>query len=136
MATELAHAVGIAGSLRFFGDWFGGRPYENVHRLTRVEAQEDSLILRFDAGELLTVWQPQGLEVREKREYPYASLVIGRASRVRWESYYYGRPQVAENLRLIDYVVADEGVRRSTNWEPQLQGRSSEDSSKPAVELF
>jgi hypothetical protein len=121
--------------LRFFGDWFG-RPYDNRHVLTGATAEKDTLVLRFDGGEVLRVWQPRGLEVRPKSRYPHPTLVISRASRVHWESYYYGRPHVPTNLRFIDYVAAEGRVHRTTNWEPQLQGESTEDASKSAVELI
>jgi len=135
MAAELTRAPGLVGSLRFFGDWFGG-PRENVHVMTHVDVEDDMLVLRFGGGECLRIWHPRGLELRRTREYPYPALVIARASRVRWESYYYGRPQTPENLRFIEYTIGAGGVQRTTNWESQLQGHSTEDSSRPAVELF
>jgi hypothetical protein len=135
MAEELARVTGLGGSLRFFGDWFGG-PRDNVHILTNIEVEDDTLVLRFDAGECLRIWHPRGLELRRSHEYPHPSLVIAAASRVRWESYYYGRPQTPENLRFIDYTIGAGRVERTTNWEAQLQAQSTEDSSRPAVELY
>jgi hypothetical protein len=134
MAAELSRASELAGTLRFFGDWFG-RPRDNIHVLTDVEVVDDTLVLRFDAGERLRIWHPRGLELR-RREYPHPTLVIAEASRVRWESYYYGRPQTPENLRFIDYTAGAGRVDRTTNWETHLQEQSTEDSSLPAVELF
>jgi len=139
IAEQLAKAVGTGGTLRFFGDWFG-RPHDNFHRLESATVDEESLVLRFDGGDVLKVWQPEGLETRlppeHVRDYRYPSVVIMRATRVRFESYYYGRPQLEENRRFIEYVVHGQNVSRRSNWDPRLLPRATVERSSPAVELY
>lgn len=91
------------GSFRFYGEWFGGRAYENQHTLTSVHGDEHRLVLGFDEQETLTVDDPMGvLVVREE-------LRIARASRVRWEWFAYGCAQTAENLYVLEYRAATDG---------------------------
>jgi hypothetical protein len=66
-ATEIAERIASAlpdlkrGTLRMFGDWFG-RPWDNLHTIVAAEAEENCLILHFDEGETLRVWEPGGDE--------------------------------------------------------------------------
>jgi len=136
IAAEISTASGIAGSIRIFGDWFGGRPRENIHLLVRVESDGDLLKLAFDAGEHLTIWQPRGLKLEPESRYPDAKITIDGADRVLWEWFYYGRPQTAENLRFLDYRNVGNAIQRTTNWEANLDWRSTEDASKAALELY
>jgi hypothetical protein len=53
------------GSLCLFGEWFGGRPYENQHTFTAVRVDDQAVVLNFDDGETLTVWNPAGVSVTE-----------------------------------------------------------------------
>jgi len=55
---------------------------------------------------------------------------------VRWEWYYYGRPETTENLRFLDYSVAGRKIVRSSNLEPALQEESTAKASESALELF
>ena len=80
-----------SGTLRMFGDWFG-KPWDNFHTLVSAEAEGNCLVLTFDAGETLRVWDPAGFEGDA------ATFRIQRASRVRWQWYYYGRPHLPEDL--------------------------------------
>jgi hypothetical protein len=138
-AEQLAKAVGTGGTLRFFGDWFG-RPHDNIHLLESATVDQGWLVIHFDGGDVLRVWQPQGLELRlppeHPRDYASPSLVIRKAGRVRWESYYYGRPKGPENLRFIEYVVRGRNVERRSNWEHRLLPKATVDVSSPAVELY
>jgi hypothetical protein len=110
------------GSLCFFGEWFGGRPYDGQHTLTRVSGDENEL----DEGETLAIWNPAGASVAKD------GLRIARASRVRWEWFYYGRPKVAENRYSLDYRVDPEGavtVEDTGDWyEPRHQPDPSADA--------
>ena len=92
------------GSLCLFGEWFGGRPYENQHTLTAVRVDDGAVVLNFDEGETLTVWNPARVSVTED------GLRIARASRVRLEWFYYGRTQAPENRYSIDYQVDSDGA--------------------------
>jgi hypothetical protein len=115
------------GTLRMFGDWFG-RPYDNIHTVVGAEADGELLRVEFDEHETLSVWNPEDAVISED------VFRIGRASRVRWEWFYYGRPQTSENLYAVDYVVENESISVSdtADWyEPQ----HDPDLSAPAVEL-
>jgi hypothetical protein len=117
-----------AGTLRFWGHWFG-RPMDNVHRIVRCEADADTLRIWFDGGETLTVEAPVGFEVSAD------AFWIGDADRVRWEWFYYGRAQTPENLYYEEFVRAPEGVVATTNvdwYKPNLQPSARE----KAVELL
>jgi len=59
IATEINRTVSKikAGSLRFFGEWFG-RPYDNGHQVVSASAVENVLTIRFNEDETLSVWDP------------------------------------------------------------------------------
>jgi len=113
------------GSLCFFGEWFG-RPYDNQHAITSVRIENDSVVLSFDEGEKLAVWGPAGVSVAAD------GLRIAQARRVRWEWFYYGRPQTPENLYYLDYRVEGDGsitVADTADWyEPRHQPDPSADA--------
>ena len=125
-ALEAMPASERWGSLCFYGEWFGGRPYENQHTLTDVDGDESSTAMSFDEGETLTVWDPAGVSVADD------GLRIARASRVRWEWFYYGRPKTPENRYSIDYRVDNRGVIAVTDtadwYEPHHRPDASADS--------
>ncbi len=117
-----------SGTLRFWGIWFG-KPYDNHHRITGSEAERDFVQFRFDANERLSVWSPEDFEAGE------AMFRIARAARVRWEWYYYGRPQTDENFCFMDFIVTPAGfdVRQGPLLaEPNLQP----DATEAAVEML
>src|SRR5262245_42487608 len=87
-----------SGTLRIWGDWFG-RPYDNHHRLVGAETDDAALILTFDEDECLSVWHPEGAEIDA------TVFRIQRASRVRWEWFYYGRPQLPQNRFFLEYTL-------------------------------
>ena len=96
--------------------------------ITGAEAHGDAVILRFDEDETLTVWNPDGATISED------AFRIERASQLRWEWFYYGRPRRPENLYVIEYVPADDGlaVRDTSDWfEPE----HDPDPTAPAVEI-
>lgn len=116
-----------AGTLRFWGQWFG-RPMDNFHQIVRCEADGDTLRLWFDEGEVLTVDAPVGFEASG------TTFWIKDAKRVRWEWFYYGRPKTPENLYYEDYIRTAEGISAGTNvdwYKPNLQPSARE----RAVEL-
>lgn len=118
-------------SLRFFGEWFGGRR-DNVHTVVGVASDDDVLRLEFDEGETLTVWNPKGITATQ------ATLLIEDATRLRWEWFYYGRPRTPENLYWIEYVRGEDGQIRVTDTfvaiVPEIV--HSPDESAPAVEMI
>ena len=134
-AADLVRAVSDAlpdikrGSLVVFGDIFGGR-IDNIHWVVGAVANDDgTATVRFNMGESLTVWDPSGIEVSP------TDFRIMRAGRVRWEWFYYGRPQTPENRFFIEHevsgttVVARDNVDRApTSYQPSLL--------RPAVELL
>jgi hypothetical protein len=99
-----------SGSLAVFGDIFGGR-IDNIHVVTSARAAEDSewLIIEFDQGETLEIWDPADASIAAQE------FRIQRASRVRWECFYYGLPHSAENRYFIEHVRQDDRILVTTN---------------------
>jgi hypothetical protein len=60
--------------------------------------------------------------------------VIQRASRVRWEWFYYGRPKLPENRFFVEHVVSGLGIEASTNVQ-WAQGRFQPSRAEPAVSI-
>jgi len=110
-----------------FGEWFG-RAWDNSHEITSAMGSGNLLEMRFDESETLCVWDPKDAVI-SKDEFQ-----IARASRVRWQWFYYGRPQRPENLHTIEYRVSGHSISVSdtTDWyEPE----HNPDVTAPAVEL-
>lgn len=122
-AERLARLIGeqprpVHGSLRTFGDWFG-KPYDNDHQVTGATAAGDRLVVDFDEGERLTVWNPRGGFIDATN-----GLLIGRADRVRFEHIYHGRPRTEANRYVIEHVVDGTSVSASTTadwYEPHFR---------------
>lgn len=117
------------GSLVVFGDIFGGR-IDNIHVVRSAQAvgTPERLIIEFDDEETLEVWDPNGATVSA------AELRIDRATKVRWEWFYYGRPRTPDNRYFIEHSNAGGVVTAMTNidWATPAFSPSSE---RPAVEL-
>lgn len=120
----------LYGSVKFYGDWFG-RPMDNCHIITGARAEGDCLTIRFKEDETLKVWDPDGLKIDIKK----GKLKISKALRVRWEWFYYGRPQTPENLFFIEYTPGPSDVRVNTDadWDVSKHETSLQE---PAVELL
>jgi hypothetical protein len=117
-----------AGTLRFWGEWFG-RPHDNVHRLIGRNADADLLQMYFDESEVLSVWSPHGLAIGEHM------FRIADATRVRWEWFYYGRPQTAANRYFEEFVRIADRIEATTNvdwYEPTLRP----EPARAAVEIL
>ncbi len=97
-----------AGSLRFWGDWFG-KPYDNCHTISRCTAQDRVLLIEFEDGGKLTVTDPDGLMLGADE------FAIHVASSVRWEWLYYGRPQLLENPYFLEYTRRGSNIEAATN---------------------
>jgi len=115
------------GSLRIFGDWFG-RPHDNLHTIIGADSEDNCLIVRFDNCEELRIWEPSGAKIDE------SNFIIAKAKRVRWEWYYYGRPQLPENRYFLDYVASGETITGDTNVD-WYQHPFQTSVTSPAVEL-
>jgi len=85
------------GTLRFWGQWFG-RPYDSCHTVVAAESAADTLIVRFDAEEKLTVVHPAGVSISSSQ------FRIQSASKVIWEWFYYGRPATPDHLYREEYA--------------------------------
>jgi hypothetical protein len=113
-ATKVAVAINLAipnlrsGSLRFWGDWFG-RPYDNWHRMLMCEARSGAVIMTFNNEEILVVTEPVGLLIDAN------VFSIRSATKVRWEWFYYGLSQTAENRYFLEYVHDGKTVAATTN---------------------
>ena len=93
IASEGHCRASSAGLCAFWGSWFG-RPYDNQHRIVDCEAEGEILRLRFNEGELLSVFSPRNASIDEK------TFRIDDANRVRWEWFYCGRAKTPENQYL------------------------------------
>jgi hypothetical protein len=121
------HAREIEGALCVFGDPFG-RVAEDWHKVTGYEAKQDYLKLYFKEGETLEVWHPSGLKLEGEK------FLIQHAQRVRWEWFYYGRPQTAENRYHREHLVKGDAITVTSNvtwYAPEF----SPSLAKPAVTL-
>jgi hypothetical protein len=116
-----------SGSIRIWGQWFG-RAMDNIHRCIASRATENQLILSFDQGETLTIWNPSEPEIEG------ATLSFSLAARIRWEWYYYGRSQEPENLLFIEYKKHDGKVIRSSNFN--YPASEPVNPVQPAVQIY
>lgn len=71
------------GSLYFFGESFG-RPYDNMHEIREINYDGELLVIKFEYGEELIVYDSEDIESNEKE------LRIGRASIIKWNYIPYG----------------------------------------------
>jgi hypothetical protein len=131
---EFAGAVAAAiphvkrGSLVVFGDIFGGR-IDNIHTVVGAVANTDgSVTLSFDQGETLQIWGAEGVTVSA------TLLRVDRASRVRWEWFYYGREPTPQNGYFNEHLVVGDHVEATSNvdWYAPTFAPSL---GSPAVEL-
>ena len=118
------------GSLCVYGDFFG-RPYDNMHSVlsARTSSSEDSLILDFDQGETLEVWEPQSALITP------TAFAITAASRVRWTWFYYGRSQLPENQYFIEHLRSGDDVSVATDVDWAAL-EFSPSARRPAVQLL
>jgi len=117
-----------SGTLRFWGNWFG-RAYDNYHRVVGSDATGDLLFVRFEEGEILSVWRPRGAVIDNR------TFRIRFAKRVRWEWFYYGRPKTADNLYFEDFTRNGLAIVAKTNvdwYSPDLRATIL----KPSVEIL
>jgi hypothetical protein len=49
-----------SGNVRVFGQWFGPRAWDNWYFLERIEEVNDDIEVRFDGGEHVIVYRPEG----------------------------------------------------------------------------
>ena len=118
------------GSLCIWGNWFG-RPMDNFHRLTLVtfDRQLCKLILTFDNQERLTIWNADSIIETQ------GHFQIDKADKVLWEWYYYGKPQIEENLFFEEYEHLDSKINFKTNVNWFNKNNTDLTSKKPAVSI-
>jgi hypothetical protein len=118
------------GSLRVFGDIFGGR-VDNIHIVTsaRAEGEPQRLVITFNEGETLEVWDPEGAVV------DLHTFRIAKASRVRWEWFYYRREKIPANRYFIEHLRDGDAVLVTTDAD-WAQHRFDPTTRQPAVELL
>ena len=86
------------GSMQFWGEWFGGRPFENYHKVIEAHwAKDDVLVIRLDQEEIVTICNPTNIVSSEKE------FSIEDASLITFEWFYYGREHTPENLHRLEY---------------------------------
>jgi hypothetical protein len=112
------------GSLRFWGEWFGGRAFENALKITDCDARDEVLHIQFDGDESLYVWSPQPAELNR------TVFSIQNADRVRFEWFYYGRPKTDQNRYFMDFIRTDNRIDAQNNGtltlRPMHQGSAVE----------
>jgi hypothetical protein len=85
------------GTLRFYGEWFG-RPYDNYHKILECSFDDGLLIIKFDAGEFIKIWNPKNIILKDNE------LIIKESTCVEFIRYYYGKPQTEENVIIERYT--------------------------------
>jgi hypothetical protein len=98
---EAGFAVGIRRH-------FGGR-IDNVHILVSAEADGDRLVLSFEEGETLQIWNPARWHIDSR------VFTITKAIKVRWEWFYYGRDRTRPCPRSDQLRAAGNFCRDSTS---------------------
>ena len=93
-----------SGSLCFYGEWFG-RPYDNCHFITSYTYEDYKLIIHFNEGEVLTIFDPKGIINRED------CFIVESAFEVIWQWYSYGGEKTEEKLRTYKYLVTEDKYR-------------------------
>lgn len=99
----------IAGSIRFFGEWFG-QPWDNIHSPIRLRAKNEIFIVDFDQGEILTLWAPDGATL------DVTGLYIEKAHRLRWE-WSYDLSDHGREPYVLEYSHDDSGMRVVDTYE-------------------
>lgn len=118
------------GSLAVFGDFFG-KPLDNHHVVTGASARGDVLVVAFAGLEELTISDPAGAEVSS------TTFRIAHAGVVRWEWFWYGRPQTAENRQFREYRPGRFLVRVHSGGRLDPRRRTFRRSATaPAVQLL
>jgi hypothetical protein len=112
------------GSLRLWGEWFGGRAFDNALKITDCDARDEVLHIQFDGDESLYVWSPQQAELNR------TVFRIQNAARVRFEWFYYGRPKTDQNRYFMDFTRTHR-IDSQNNAKQALRTMHLE----PAVEL-
>lgn len=84
------------GTLRFYGEWFG-RPYDNYHKVVECRFSDGILAIKFDAGELIKIWNPKNIIFKDNE------LIIRDSTCVEFIRYYYGKPKTEENMIIDRY---------------------------------
>lgn len=91
-----------SGTLRFFGDWFG-RPMDNCHVVNKIEYNQNQIIMHFEDNHVLTIENPNRI-VKEEH-----SLIIERATKVRYEYGFYG-PWNEKRKYYLEYINENEAI--------------------------
>lgn len=98
-----------AGTLCFWGDWFG-RPMDNYHTVKSafLKEEDNELYITFDEGELCVIVNPVGIESNAKR------FCVKSANKIIWQWFYYGRSKTADNLCVTEYELQKDGLIKIT----------------------
>jgi len=114
------------GTLRFYGEWFG-RPYDNFHKIAECSFNHDILIIKFDAGEQIKIFNPNKTIINDKE------LIIKESSCVEFTRYDSGKPKTDENLIIVRYSIreTENPSNKGDNVYNKLINRNY-----PAVELL
>jgi hypothetical protein len=115
-------------AIRLWGQWTGGKAWDNWYRLIRCEAEGgDMLHMDFHSGEALFVWAPNRAVVDE------TVFRIGNADRLRWEWHVLSSPN--PSVSFFQFVQTPAGVewtRNAGEWQRVLHPVASQ----PAVEFL
>lgn len=83
------------GELYVLGHGFR-RPYGHPYTISACTGTGDQLMITFDEGETLTLWQPRDLQLTSE------SLVIRQANQIRWEWTHSDWPKVPGAFHILD----------------------------------
>ena len=117
-----------SGTLRFFGDWFG-RPYDNIHYIISITANNNMLKIVFNEDEILYVHDPSKITINKNE------LCIKSATKVRWEWYSYGKEKIDNNKYFVEYINTNRDIIGNTNVDWYIK-KFEIDRNQPAVKIY
>lgn len=78
-----------------------GRPFDNEYMLVSESYKEDTIVLSFDNGEKCVIMNPINIIKTE------TCLKIEKASKILWNSFYYGKSKNDDTLITIQYELLE-----------------------------
>lgn len=106
----------IGGTICFYGDWFG-RPCDNFHKFKGAVFEDNTLNIRFEHGEALTVIQPVDI-INEPNRFE-----IKQAFKVVWTWHPCGSSTLKELS--YQYQKDDQILKRSGNREMKMESKGN-----------
>jgi hypothetical protein len=126
----------VWGTVRAFGEWFGGKPLDNLYTIADARSEGDALTVEFEAGETLVVVGPRGGYRYELAVTGLSctSLAIQSFESLTWSWNLHGARIAAENRRTLTYRQSGSEVDVASTWDGSTR-RLLADRPFVAVEL-